>query len=106
MSVITTPTCKRWRADQRCRASACWRASPLERPGRTLLVVIRVVQVEQVARAADDEDAAWTGGLDNIFMVLTYGKGGKGGEEKVEEHKVHLVDHHLAGEATVQLEPG
>ena len=58
MSVIITPTCKQWRADQRCRASACWRASPLERPGRTLLVVIRLVQVEQDARAADDEDAA------------------------------------------------
>ena len=45
-------------------------------------------------------------GLIRFFLVLTYGKGGKGGEEKVEEHKVHLVDHHLAGEATVQLEPG
>ena len=44
--------------------------------------------------------------LVRFFMVLTYGKGGKGGKEKVEEHKVHLVDHHLAGEATVQLEPG
>ena len=45
-------------------------------------------------------------GLIRFFLVLTYGKGGKGGEEKVEEHKVHLVDHHLTGEATVQLEPG
>ena len=44
--VIIAPTCKQWRADQRCKASACWRASPLERPGQTLLVVIRVVQVE------------------------------------------------------------
>ena len=56
--MITTPTCKRWRADQRCRASACWRASPLERPGQALLVVISIVQVEQDAYAADDEDAA------------------------------------------------
>ena len=56
--MIIAPTCKRWRADQRCKASACWRASPLERPGRTLLVVITVVQIEQNARAADDEDAA------------------------------------------------
>ena len=44
--MIIAPTCKQWRADQRCKASACWRASPLERPGQTLLVVIRVVQVE------------------------------------------------------------
>ena len=44
--------------------------------------------------------------LIRFFMVLTYCKGGKGGEKKDEEHKVHLVDHHLAGEATVQLEPG
>ena len=27
-------------------------------------------------------------GLIRFFLVLTYGKGGKGGEEKVEEHKV------------------
>ena len=44
--------------------------------------------------------------LIRFFMVLTYCKGGKGGEKKDEEHKVHLVDHHLTGEATVQLEPG
>ena len=54
--MIIAPTCKRWRADQRCRASACWRASLLERPGQTLLVVISIV--EQDAHAADDEDAA------------------------------------------------
>ena len=81
--MITAPTCKRWRADQRCRASACWRASPLERPGRTLLVVM-LLMMRML--------------LEQMFL--------KEGEEKVEEHKVHLVDHHLAGEATVQLEPG
>ena len=56
--MIIAPTCKQWRADQRCKASACWRASPLERPGQTLLVVISIFQVEQYAYAADDEDAA------------------------------------------------
>ena len=39
------------------------------------------------------------------IMIMTYGKRGKRCEEEVEKHEVHLVDHHLTGETTVQLEP-
>ena len=39
------------------------------------------------------------------ITIFTYGKRWKRCEEEVEEHEVHLVDHHLTGEATVQLEP-
>ena len=41
-----------------------------------------------------------------IIMIITYGKWWKRGEEEVKKHEVHLVDHHLARETTVQLEPG
>ena len=40
-----------------------------------------------------------------VSVEDTQGEGREGGEEEIEEHQVHLVDHHLAREATVQLEP-